>query len=156
LLLGIWTTAGAIVPYIGSYIGGIPATIVAFTVSPTTGILTALAYVVINFIDGNIIAPRVQGQAIRVSPLFIFLAVIAGGQIQGIWGALIAVPILAVIRVVWDFLQERVIVVPKEMDPIPVALVEAPVDGMLEASAATPKVLSTSVPAAARTAAPPR
>src|SRR5262245_19074732 len=154
LLLGIWTAAGAIVPYIGSYIGGIPATIVAFTVSPTTGILTALSYVAINFIDGNLIAPRVQGQAIRVSPLFIFLAVIAGGQIAGIWGALMAVPILAVIRVVYDFLQERVIVVPKEMDPIPVALVEAPAEGLLESpAAAAPKVLSTSVPTAAHTGA---
>jgi predicted PurR-regulated permease PerM len=126
LLLGIWTTFAAIVPYIGSYIGGIPATIVAFTVSPTLGILTALTYVLINFIDGNLIAPRVQGQAIRVSPLFIFLAVIAGGQIAGIWGALMAVPALAVARVVFDFLQERVVVVPRAMDPLPVALVEAP------------------------------
>ncbi|MGH2614146.1 MAG: AI-2E family transporter, partial [Thermomicrobiales bacterium] len=87
LLLGIWTTLGAIIPFIGSYIGGIPATIVAFTVSPTIGVLTALTYVLINFIDGNLIAPRVQGNAIRVSPLFVFLAVIAGGQIAGIWGA---------------------------------------------------------------------
>ena len=94
ILLGIWTAIGAIVPFIGSYIGGIPATIVAFTVSPTTGILTALTYVLINFVDGNLIAPRVQGNAIRVSPLFVFLAVIAGGQIAGIWGALMAVPTL--------------------------------------------------------------
>jgi predicted PurR-regulated permease PerM len=126
LLLGIWTTFGAIIPYIGSYIGGIPATVVAFTVSPTIGILTALTYVLINFVDGNLIAPRVQGQAIRVSPLFIFLAVIAGGQIAGIWGALMAVPTLAVARVVFDFLQERVVVVPRRMDPLPVSLVEPP------------------------------
>jgi predicted PurR-regulated permease PerM len=128
LLLGIWTTFAAIIPYIGSYIGGVPATIVAFTVSPTIGILTALTYVLINFVDGNLIAPRVQGQAIRVSPLFIFLAVIAGGQIAGIWGALMAVPALAVARVVFDFLQERVVVVPRAMDPLPVSLVEAPKD----------------------------
>lgn len=128
LLLGIWTTLAAIVPYIGSYIGGTPATIVAFTVSPTVGILTALTYVMINFVDGNLIAPRVQGQAIRVSPLFIFLAVIAGGQIAGIWGALMAVPALAVARVVFDFLQERVVVVPRTLDPLPVSLVEAPVE----------------------------
>ena len=126
LLLGIWTTFAAIIPYIGSYIGGIPATVVAFTVSPTIGILTALTYVLINFVDGNLIAPRVQGQAIRVSPLFIFLAVIAGGQIAGIWGALMAVPTLAVARVVFDFLQERVVVVPRRMDPLPVSLVEPP------------------------------
>jgi predicted PurR-regulated permease PerM len=126
ILLGIWTTLGAIIPFIGSYIGAIPATIVAFTVSPTTGILTALLYVAINFIDGNLIAPRVQGQAIRVAPLLIFLAVIAGGQIAGVWGALMAVPILAVIRVLFDFLQERVVVMPPELDPVPVAIVEVP------------------------------
>ena len=134
ILLGIWTAIGAIVPFIGSYIGGIPATIVAFTVSPTTGILTALTYVLINFVDGNLIAPRVQGNAIRVSPLFVFLAVIAGGQIAGIWGALMAVPTLAVVRVVFDFLMERVVVVPQTLDPLPVALVEPPSDATTKTS----------------------
>ncbi|MCA9876349.1 MAG: AI-2E family transporter [Thermomicrobiales bacterium] len=124
ILLGVWTSLGAIIPYVGSYIGGIPATIVAFTVSPTIGILTALTYVVINFIDGNLIAPRVQGQAIRVPALMIFLAVIAGGQIAGIWGALMAVPALAVGRVVFDFLVERLVVVPQTAQPLPVALVD--------------------------------
>jgi len=146
LLLGIWTTIGAIIPFLGSYIGGIPATIVAFTVSPTVGILTALTYVVINFVDGNLIAPRVQGNAIRVSPLFVFLAVIAGGQIAGIWGALMAVPILAVGRVVFDFLLERVVVVPQVLDPLPVALVEPPPD----AATQTVKTLGASSAAAAQ------
>ena len=150
ILLGIWTAIGAIVPFIGSYIGGIPATIVAFTVSPTIGIMTALVYALINFTDGNLIAPRVQGNAIRVSPLFIFLAVIAGGQIAGIWGALMAVPFLAVLRVVFDFLLERVVVVPQTLDPLPVSLVEPPSD----ASTKTIKTLSTSGTAAARLGTP--
>jgi predicted PurR-regulated permease PerM len=138
------------VPFVGSYIGGIPATIVAFTVSPTTGILTALAYALINFTDGNLIAPRVQGNAIRVSPLFIFLAVIAGGQIAGVWGALMAVPTLAVVRVVFDFLMDRVVVVPQTLDPLPVALVEPPGD----AATTTLKALNTSGAATARAAIP--
>jgi predicted PurR-regulated permease PerM len=150
ILLGIWTAIGAIVPFVGSYIGGVPATIVAFTVSPTTGVLTALAYALINFTDGNLIAPRVQGNAIRVSPLFIFLAVIAGGQIAGIWGALMAVPALAVVRVVFDFLMERVVVVPQSLDPLPVALVEPPSD----ATKKTIKTLGTSGVPAAKVAAP--
>jgi predicted PurR-regulated permease PerM len=150
ILLGIWTAIGAIVPFVGSYIGGVPATIVAFTVSPTTGVLTALAYALINFTDGNLIAPRVQGNAIRVSPLFIFLAVIAGGQIAGIWGALMAVPTLAVVRVVFDFLMERVVVVPQSLDPLPVALVEPPSD----ATTKTIKTLGTSGVPAAKVAAP--
>jgi predicted PurR-regulated permease PerM len=150
ILLGIWTAMGAVVPFVGSYIGGVPATIVAFTVSPTTGVLTALAYALINFTDGNLIAPRVQGNAIRVSPLFIFLAVIAGGQIAGIWGALMAVPALAVVRVVFDFLMERVVVVPQSLDPLPVALVEPPSD----ATTKTIKTLGTSGVPAAKVAAP--
>ena len=150
ILLGIWTSIGAIVPFIGSYIGGIPATIVAFTVSPTTGILTALTYVLINFVDGNLIAPRVQGNAIRVSPLFVFLAVIAGGQIAGIWGALMAVPTLAVVRVVFDFLMDRLVVVPKTLDPLPVALVEPPTD----ATTTSLKALNPSGAAAGRVGEP--
>jgi predicted PurR-regulated permease PerM len=150
ILLGIWTAFGAIVPFVGSYIGGIPATIVAFTVSPTTGILTALTYALINFTDGNLIAPRVQGNAIRVSPLFIFLAVIAGGQIAGIWGALMAVPALAVVRVVFDFLMDRVVVVPQTLDPLPVALV----DPLSDATTKSLKALNTSGAAAARAAVP--
>jgi predicted PurR-regulated permease PerM len=150
ILLGIWTAIGAIVPFIGSYIGGIPATIVAFTVSPTTGILTALTYVLINFVDGNLIAPRVQGNAIRVSPLFVFLAVIAGGQIAGIWGALMAVPTLAVVRVVFDFLMERLVVVPQTLDPLPVALVDPPSD----ATTTSLKALNASGAAAGRAVAP--
>jgi predicted PurR-regulated permease PerM len=145
ILLGIWTAMGAVVPFVGSYIGGVPATIVAFTVSPTKGILTALAYALINFT-----APRVQGNAIRVSPLFIFLAVIAGGQIAGIWGALMAVPTLAVVRVVFDFLMERVVVVPQTLDPFPVALVEPPSD----ATTKTIKTLTTTGVPAAKVAAP--
>jgi predicted PurR-regulated permease PerM len=146
ILLGIWTTFGAIVPYIGSYIGGIPSTIIAFTVSPTVGILTALTYVVMNFIDGNLIAPRVQGQAIRVPPLMIFLAVIGGGQIAGIWGALMAVPMLAVARVVFDFLIERVVVVPQVLDPLPVALVEAPVEEVRPLGTRRTAATKTSIP----------
>jgi hypothetical protein len=88
----------------------------------------------------------VQGNAIRVSPLFVFLAVIAGGQIAGIWGALMAVPILAVIRVVFDFLLERVVVVPQALDPLPVALVETPPD----AATQTVKTLNTSSAATAK------
>ena len=126
LLLGIWTTMGAVIPFVGSYIGAIPAALVGFTVSPTTGFLVILTYVIINFVDGNLIAPRVQGQAIRVPPLLIFLAVITGGQIAGIWGALIAVPVLAVLRVVVEFFQERVIVRERVPAPLSVSLVDVP------------------------------
>ena len=69
LLLGLWTTVAAIIPVIGSYFAAFPAIIVALFVSPTTAIFVAITYFAINMIDGNLIAPRVQGKALDVPPL---------------------------------------------------------------------------------------
>ena len=121
LLLGAWTAVAAIVPYVGSYIAGVPAIAAAFFVSPLTALLTAVVYFVINMIAGNLIAPKVQGDAIRVHPLLIFLAVIAGGEVGGLWGALLAVPALAVLRVVADFLDVRLVVADEAATPLAVS-----------------------------------
>ena len=56
------------------------------------------------------IAPRVQGRALSVPPLLIFLAVIAGSQIAGIFGAILAVPALAILRALWVFFDQRLVV----------------------------------------------
>src|SRR5581483_5657476 len=112
LLLGLWTTVAAIIPVIGSYFAAGPAIIVALFVSPMTAVYVAITYFAINMIDGNLIAPRVQGKAIDVPPLLVFLAVIAGGQIAGFWGILLAVPMLAVLRAVWVFFDQRLVVRP--------------------------------------------
>jgi predicted PurR-regulated permease PerM len=112
LLLGMWTTVAAIIPVIGSYFAAFPAIIVALFVSPTTAIFVAITYFAINMIDGNLIAPRVQGKALDVPPLLVFLAVIAGGQIAGFWGILLAVPMLAVLRAIWVFFDQRLEVRP--------------------------------------------
>lgn len=144
LLLGIWTMIGAIVPYVGSYIGGVPAVIAALFVSPLTAILTAVAYFAINQIDGNLIAPRVQGHAIRVHPLLIFLAVIVGGEVFGLWGALMAVPALAVLRAVIDFLAIRLVVAEDQ----PRAVGAAPAPALTAATIATPPDAAPATPAA--------
>jgi predicted PurR-regulated permease PerM len=107
LLLGIWTAIAAIVPYVGSYIGGVPAVIAGLFVSPLTALLVAATYFTVNQIDGNLIAPRVQGKAIGVHPVIIFLGVIAGGQIAGLYGALLAVPLIAIMRVFVEFFDQR-------------------------------------------------
>jgi predicted PurR-regulated permease PerM len=107
LVLGLWMSATALLPYIGSFLGAIPAILVALTVSPVTALLTAGAYFAINQIEGNFLTPRIQGHAVRVHPLLIFLAVIAGSQIAGILGALLAVPTLAVLRVLGEFFIVR-------------------------------------------------
>lgn len=110
LLLGAWVSATAIIPFLGAWLGAIPALILAFLESPTTAVLTALAFLAIQQFESNVLSPRVHGQAVRVHPILVLLAVVGGGQIAGLNGALLAVPMLAVLRVLLDFLRPRLYV----------------------------------------------
>jgi predicted PurR-regulated permease PerM len=117
LLLGVWISMTAIIPYLGAFLGAIPAVVLAFFQSPTTGILAIVVYVLIQQLDGNFITPRVQGQALHVHPIIVLLAVIGGGQLAGIAGVIFAVPILAVLRVFFDFFRARLRTSPDTEDP---------------------------------------
>jgi predicted PurR-regulated permease PerM len=107
LLLGTWVALTAIVPYLGAWLGAVPAVIVAFTVSPVTALLTALFYLIIQQLEGNVLQPRIQGSALHVPSILIFLAVIAGGEMVGLLGVIFAVPALAALKVLFDFFRAR-------------------------------------------------
>lgn len=107
LALGAWVSITAVIPYLGAWLGAIPALLVAFSISPTTVVLTALVFLAIQQLEGNFLTPRIQGQAIKVPSVIVFLAVIVGGALAGLTGVLFAVPTLAVIRVLFDFFHVR-------------------------------------------------
>lgn len=106
-LLGAWVSVTAIIPYLGAFLGAIPAVILAFFESPTTGFLALLVYILIQQLESNLLTPRIQGRALLVHPIVVLLAVIAGGQIAGLAGVIFAVPALAVMRVFVDFFRTR-------------------------------------------------
>lgn len=64
-VLGIWMAVTAILPYIGAFLGGIPAVIIALTISWQLAVVTIVLYVVINQVEGNLITPRIQGNAVQ-------------------------------------------------------------------------------------------
>jgi predicted PurR-regulated permease PerM len=66
LALGAFVSVTAIIPYLGPWIGAIPAVLVALTVSPTTALLTALLFLVIQQLEGNFLTPQIQGDTLRV------------------------------------------------------------------------------------------
>ena len=107
VVLGVWMSVTAILPYVGAFLGAIPAVLVALTISWQTALLVVGLYIAINQIEANFITPRIQGGAVRVHPLIIFVAVIAGSEIAGFLGAVMAVPVLAVVRVFAEFLWVR-------------------------------------------------
>jgi predicted PurR-regulated permease PerM len=107
LLLGVWVSISAIIPYLGAWLGAIPAVILALFESPLTAVLTAVVFLLIQQLEGNYLTPRIQGQSLRVPSILVFLAVIAGGEIAGLLGVIFAVPTLAVVRVLFDFFRVR-------------------------------------------------
>jgi len=88
-------------------VDSVPAVLVALTVSPTTALLTALLFLGIQQLEGNFLTPKIQGDTLRVHPVLVFLAVIIGGGLAGIVGVIVAVPSLAVLRVLFDFFRVR-------------------------------------------------
>ncbi len=107
LVLGAFVSVAAVIPYLGAWLSAIPAVLVALTVSPTTALLTALLFLGIQRLEGNFLTPKIQGDTLRVHPVLVFLAVIIGGGLGGIVGVIVAVPSLAVGRVLFDFLRVR-------------------------------------------------
>jgi predicted PurR-regulated permease PerM len=65
------------------------------------------AFLIIQQVEGNYLMPRIHGKALNLHPVLILLAVIVGGGLAGLLGVLLAVPILAVLRVLYDFFSIR-------------------------------------------------
>jgi predicted PurR-regulated permease PerM len=107
LALGAWVSITAVIPYLGAWLGAVPAVLVAFSIPPPAVLLTAIVFLMIQLLEGNFLTPRIQGQTIKVPSIVVFLGVIAGGTLAGITGVLFAVPTLAVLRVLFDFFRVR-------------------------------------------------
>ena len=108
LILGVWVAITSIIPYVGAWLGAIPALILAALESPITALWVLLVYFGVQTFEGNVLTPRIQGDAVRVHPIIVLLTVVAVGSLFGIIGVILAVPLLAVARVLFDFLHARV------------------------------------------------
>ncbi len=99
VLLGCFAGLTNVIPYFGPVFGAIPAVIVAlFTGGFSKAIITLIAFVIIQQIDANLIYPRVVGSSTGLHPVFVLLAVTFGGYFFGLMGMVLAVPIVACIK----------------------------------------------------------
>ncbi|MTH52526.1 AI-2E family transporter [Bacillus mangrovi] len=99
LVLGIIIAVTNIIPYFGPVIGAIPALILAAAMSTETVITVVIIILVLQFLEGNVISPLIVGRSLHMHPIVIMLALAAGGELAGIFGLIIAVPVTAVLRV---------------------------------------------------------
>jgi predicted PurR-regulated permease PerM len=121
LLFGAWVAITELIPYLGPWLGSIPPFVYALVVHPISAVWVALLFLVIHQVEGHIVVPNVMGSALRLHPLLVIFGLLAGGEIYGLPGALVALPMLAAGRAVWEFFAERVELEPwKEGESVPV------------------------------------
>lgn len=130
LLFGAWVAVTELVPYLGPWLGAIPAGIYAVVVDPISLIWVAILFLIIHQVEGHIVVPKVMSSALRLHPLLVIFGLLAGGEIYGLAGILVALPLLAAGRAAWEYYSERVELEPwsPEGGPVPVEVEIEPVE----------------------------
>jgi len=108
VLFGAWVAITELLPYVGPWLGAIPPFIYELVVHPIAALWVGLLFLGIHQIEGHIVVPNVMGSALRLHPLLVIFGLLAGGEIYGLPGALVALPLLAAGRAIWEFFGERV------------------------------------------------
>ena len=96
-----------IIPYAGPYIGGIPVSIVALSQDTTMGILTIIYIACIQMLEGNFLQPVVMAKTMKLHPVTILLGLLIFGYLFGIVGMIIATPLIAVLKTIFIFFDEK-------------------------------------------------
>lgn len=112
VLLGIAAGLCELIPLLGPFLGAVPAVLLGFTVTAWYPLAVAGAFLVIQQLESNVLTPVVMKRQVGMRPFPLLVALLIGGGLAGIWGALVAVPIgsavqVVVVRVVAPAVRER-------------------------------------------------
>ena len=107
LLFGVFCGLTDLIPYIGPYIGGSAAVIVGFSQNTKIGLAILIACVIVQLVENYILQPIVMSKAIELHPVTIIIGLLLFGHFFGIIGMIIATPILALLKVIYEFICQR-------------------------------------------------
>ena len=105
IIIGLMTCVAEIIPYIGPFLGSAPAVLFAFMDSPIKALWVLILFVLIQWVENNILAPKLIGDSTGLSPLIVLISIIIGGGLFGVWGMVISVPITSIIFILVDFVK---------------------------------------------------
>lgn len=103
-VIGMLAMIGDVIPYIGPLIGFIPALVFALIQSPIKAIWVGIFYLLIQWVENNILGPKLLGSSTGMHPLVILLSILIGGGMFGVWGMILSVPFVALVMVLFNFL----------------------------------------------------
>ncbi len=107
LALGLIIGILNMIPYFGPFIGGVPAVFIALADSWQRAALTLLALSVVQQLDGSWISPRIMGSLTGFSPATVLVGIYAGARLGGIWGMLLALPVMMALRTVFRIFVQK-------------------------------------------------
>ncbi len=113
VFFGVFFGLAELIPYIGPIIGALPPILIAlFSASPLDAVWLTIAFVILQQIEGHVVAPNVFGQVLRINPLIVILVLLLGAQLYGIIGALVALPVAAVVRETYVYFKGHLVLEP--------------------------------------------
>ena len=98
LVFGVLYGFFELIPYIGPFLGALPPVLVALFTHPISAVWVGILFIVLQQFEGHVVAPQIFGHTLRINPLLVIFALLLGLQLYGIVGALVALPILSVLR----------------------------------------------------------
>lgn len=109
LMLGLFAGLTELIPYFGPIIGAIPAVCLALLKTKWLAVKVAAAFLIIHQLESSIISPKILGDKVGLHPLAVIFSLLAGGELYGLPGMLLAVPVAAVLRVIVNFVFRKTI-----------------------------------------------
>lgn len=106
-ILAIFAALCELVPMVGPILAGVVATIVALTQSLPLAIWTAIAFILIQRLENDILVPAIMGKTIGFNPVIVLVALFAGGKLGGVLGMLIALPVVIVVEEIIKELNKK-------------------------------------------------
>ena len=108
LLVAVIIGLTNIIPFFGPFIGAVPSIFILLIISPLQALIFAVFILILQQVDGNIIGPRIIGDSVGLSSLWIMFAIIVGGAYFGVAGMILGVPVFSVIyTLLRDFVNKR-------------------------------------------------
>lgn len=107
VLLSVIAGLFELVPIIGPIISAVPAVLLAATVGPFAVLAALLLYFLVQQVENSLLVPKIQGNAVQLHPAVVVFAIIVGGSLAGLLGAILALPVTAAFRDVVRYLFRR-------------------------------------------------
>jgi len=107
-VIALVAAIGETIPIVGPVIGGVTAVAVAITVSPKLALMVGSYFLILHQLEANILVPKIMERSVGVSPVAVLVALLIGGALWGLVGAILAIPTAAILSVIIeDFATAR-------------------------------------------------